>query len=664
MGYADMLFGESPKREPTAAPEQTAGYADLVLGEAPKEAPPEAAYDPEKSAGLGATAVASFANDANARLRYYAEKRGISPDKYRLVEGDDGAYRPAYQADDGKWYYEEPLSRFPRSMKEWGQREALTVGELLPIAAETVTGIVSAPAMLSGVPGMAASMAATGAAGAAGQTAREGIANLVMDQPVSGERIATEGAYGALTQGIGAGFTALGQRGAAKDIDRLNRVAMSELEKKGAKFGVPLTPAETSNLPSLKASQKALGNLPQSADDMAKFYTARGEKVSKAVGGFLDDVSPTDSAEVAGKQIKGAAEKVYQEAIETRKNWAKPIYEKVVTAANRIPSRQFKTVADDKYTAAIVEKVKADPLLGMEKLPNNSMPVLDATYKHFSDLIEVAKRSGENNRVRLLTQKQEALRSMMDDAFPDYANARMAFEAGSRPIEALDDSIVSVIKELPGAKFQTAAQKLFDPKQSGSQAVSQARALLEKADPQAWQSIKRSWLQQQWETAGKEFVSSGSPVVNQGPKFRALLLGDESKRRIMKEALSPQEWRTLTDLADVLEAAGRVKPVGSDTAWNQEMMKVARSEATPALAKVARGLSPQKWGEMIEDWATERALSKNADKMAEIITSPGAAQRLKELRQLSPRSAQFRAGLAHLLTQGPRVTSPEYATSE
>lgn len=650
MDYADMLLG-GPKGQDSKGSDD---YADLLFNdrsdmEHKQSYGQHSIRDPEDPASFGTILKSSLADDPQTQIRAYAKAR--FPDlpeeeavkKYAIFENSQIAY---YDDETKQWVRETPMKPLSR-LKLFG-------GRMAGKGPTAIGGAVGGA--MGGVPG-----AVVG--GAAGEGYRKVLSAALNDEPQTIEgnvgAMAQEGILSGVSQGVGNLVVKGSNRLAARDLSRLDKAAMANLEAKAQQFDIPLTPAESSNLPSLKARQKALGNLSQSADDMADFYTQRGEKISGAVGKFLDDVSPTDSAEVAGKQIKGAAEKVYQEAIDTRRNWAKPIYEKVVKPENRIPSRKFKPIADDKYTAAIIEKVKADPLLGMEKLPNNSMPVLDATYKHFSDLIEVAKRSGENNRVRLLTQKQEALRSMMDDAFPDYANARMAFEAGSRPIEALDDSIVSVIKELPGAKFQTAAKRLFDPQQSGPNAVRQARALLEKADPDAWQSVKRSWLQQQWETAGREFVSTGSPVVNQGPKFRALLLGDEPKRRMMKEALSPQEWRTLNDLADVLEAAGRVKPVGSDTAWNQEMMRLARSEATPAYAKIARGLSPQKWGQMIEDWATERSLGKNAEQMAKIITSPGAAQKLKELRQLSPRSAQFRVQLTHFLTQTGRTAATD-----
>jgi hypothetical protein len=43
------------------------------------------------------------------------------------------------------------------------------------------------------------------------------------------------------------------------------------------------------------------------------------------------------------------------------------------------------------------------------------------------------------------------------------------------------------------------------------------------------------------------------------------------------------------------------KPIGSDTARNQEMQRLAKEGATPALAKLARIARPQDWRRFIED---------------------------------------------------------------
>jgi catabolite regulation protein CreA len=123
----------------------------------------------------------------------------------------------------------------------------------------------------------------------------------------------------------------------------------------------------------------------------------------------------------------------------------------------------------------------------------------------------------------------------------------------------------------------------------------------------------------------------------------------------MQAALSPEQFKALRDLAEVLEASGRAKKLGSDTAFNQlineELFK--NPPVTGVTTGIARAtgvaLQPLNWGKMISDWAIRRDAAANAENIANIITSPDGISRLRELRQMSPTSAKRWAGTAQLL---------------
>ena len=111
----------------------------------------------------------------------------------------------------------------------------------------------------------------------------------------------------------------------------------------------------------------------------------------------------------------------------------------------------------------------------------------------------------------------------------------------------------------------------------------------------------------------------------------------------------------MRDLSQVLEAAGRVKKLGSDTAFNQliteELMKnPPMTSVTTGVARVVGGIKLDQPVKFISDWAIRRDASANADQIASIITSPDGMARLKELRQMSPTSARYWAGLGQLLS--------------
>jgi hypothetical protein len=144
--------------------------------------------------------------------------------------------------------------------------------------------------------------------------------------------------------------------------------------------------------------------------------------------------------------------------------------------------------------------------------------------------------------------------------------------------------------------------------------------------------------------------------LDTGNSWQNMLLGDENSRAAIRAALSPQQFQALTDLSSVLEASARVQKLGSDTAFNQEILKQMKLQAKGdpvAMAAIGTGtlLQPQNWGKLVADWAVERRFANDAEKLAKIITDPDGIKRLKELRQMSPTSAQRWAGTAQLLTR-------------
>lgn len=664
--YADLLLGRVSQQ---AA--QTTDWASMLVGdkgrtitEAVPTMPGQTAYDPAKTAGMSTLALASIPEETEAKIKLYAER--LYPDLAPEVA------RRAFKVENGEILRYVPGGRFgegtyaPVEPRGWtAGKMAMGVGPSMTAVPAAAVGAVTAPLALTGPPGLAVSMGATGLAGAVGQSLRERVASILTGQQTSAARVAREGAMAGLAQGIGTGFNALAQRYTTKDIARLDPHRAATLEEKARIRGIRLTPAELTDLPSLKAQQKALGNLPQSADEMDDFYSRRSDKISQFVRRFMGAISAEDSGEVAGKRIREAAQSAIQQAKDARDAAASPYYQKAFDAAPPVDVRPLLQQIDDEAAVAKGGIAKAlqgarDLLMKAKDLPEDRLAGLHQAKLALDDMIENARESGLGRTARRkLVEIQHGLLSLMDDASSDYAAARAAFRQGSPAVDDLAERTVGLLANLKDTGLQKAAAKLFDPAQSGPRAVGEARAALSAADPEAWQAIKRAWLQQQWERSGKEFVSTGSQVVNQGPKFRALLLGDEGRRRILSSALNPREMQALTDLADVLEAAGRVKPIGSDTAWNQEMMRLARSEATPGIAKIARVLRPQDWGKIVEDWATERALRNRAKDIASIITSPDGMKELRALRQSSPSSMRFRVGVAHLLT----LTAREAAAS-
>lgn len=180
----------------------------------------------------------------------------------------------------------------------------------------------------------------------------------------------------------------------------------------------------------LQRQARAAANVPgpgsQIADDfVARRVAGRGDRF-RAAG---DDLAAADDIPTKLDTLKAQ-----------RANQSRPIYQRSVNPENLVPEGKM---IQDEFLNSVFQKVQKDKLAGMEGLPPNSMPVIDAVKKELDDMIGAAIRKGEGNRARLLSEKRDQLVQMADDAFPDYPAAREAWAAPTRVSNALED----------GAKF-------------------------------------------------------------------------------------------------------------------------------------------------------------------------------------------------------------------
>ena len=262
------------------------------------------------------------------------------------------------------------------------------------------------------------------------------------------------------------------------------------------------------------------------------------------------------------------------------------------------------------------------------------------------DMIGTARQTGMGNTAKgKLVAVKNKLLSAMDNASPDYRQARQIFADLSPEVGSVREGVVGIIADLPDSKLQQAAAKIFNPAVSGPKTIRQARIWINAADPNAWQGLKRAYLQDSFEKAGREYATGGGKTL-QGAKFRALVFGDVKRREMLKEALTPDEYRSMSDLMDVLEATGRAVDTNSKTAWRMEEiaeLKRMGVNVGPGSLEIHMVLNN------VADWWRQVQLGNYSEKLANIITSPDGIKNLRALRQVSPRSAKAMVISAHAL---------------
>ena len=160
-------------------------------------------------------------------------------------------------------------------------------------------GVALAPLTLLGAPGATAAAAGVGGVAATTNYIRQKIAEKISGQQVDPFQVGLSGLLSAGAELAPVGRQAFVERRLAKDIAQVNPQMVQSLRSKAGQLGIPITPAEITNLSSLMAQQKVLGNVPESSIVMQKFYKEREAKVQSAVDDYLNSLSQVEDRALA-----------------------------------------------------------------------------------------------------------------------------------------------------------------------------------------------------------------------------------------------------------------------------------------------------------------------------------------------------------------------------
>jgi hypothetical protein len=662
MSITDELLGGTSKPVSAPSQERYRSVTDELLAISPQRAgtgqfpsltDPVAIADPSRSAGAATAFMGGIPTDKQSAIKYFAEKRGIPTSRYRVIDGNI-----AYQADDGKFYKEivTPL-----------ETAGYYAPDVLEAAPEVATGIFTAPSS----PAIAIPVTASVAGGA--NYLRQKIGEQLTGTPVDPLQVGLSAGTAGIAEAVPFGVKAFRERKTVRDIGGLDAFAMKELQSKAKNLGIDLTPAEVTQLNSLMSQQKVLGNIPASSKKMQQFYEVREtEQIQPAVEKFLNQVSSVSDQTQAGKLGLDAlnARKVQLE--EARDLATAPLYEASFAQAKPVDVTNIVKNIDQKLKTAKGEQ--AGFLAKTKALLYKEPPVIDADGNVIRqgvlddrlDALQNAKfqmdkmfkdetfTSLDKKIQAQLTEIQQNLVRTMGKDNPKYLEANAAFAEASKPIEEFTTRKTGTsLTQISPDNLNQFASRVFSG--NDPQTIRYVKEQVEAANPEAWQAVTRAYMQDVWEKALTPSKGQKGMKLDTGAEWQNLLLGGRKQQDALRAALGDDSFMALRDLSGVLKSAGSVKKLGSDTAFNQEilreMTKAAEQDPTGIAARIiGTGISPQDWGRRINEWATERAFAQNADKLADIITSPQGIQQLKELRKMSPTSAKTWAAWSQLLT--------------
>ncbi len=658
--YTRLLGPSSPASVSDPQQKARSNYADMLLGtasapqaqqEAPEAPKREVPWLESAAQGLIDTATFGYGDEIEAGLRAGAGK----------IQSAFGGQGETYD----------------QALADVRERQANAPGASYYPGA--IAGALIPGAGIAGAAGRATTRAGQYALGAGAGAIEGGIAASGEAQGGIGDRLsavpagaALGAAGGAIGTSIGRGLTRFADRRAARDIQRLDPNGIQTIQAQAREHGVQLTPAEMTNLPSLAQQQKQVGNTVGAGDDLADFYRMRqDEQIEPAIRQYMDNISEFHGDEASGEMVRAAANRAMSNVAEMRADQASPIYQRAFADQSsevdteRVLQSIARTSARFPETGAVRRRLdRAGRLLQREVVreaddgsvitelvPETRVDVLHGAKLELDQMLErsPANPIGNTER-RQITGVKNQLLEAMDAASPDYGAARAIYADLSPGVERVREGIAGTIADLPDQQLRTVAGRLFDAKKLSPRSALEARRQLQGADPDAWQAIKRSYIEDTWIKASQETLGSGGTPINAGAKFRKLLMGNARQRQILANTMEPEEFRTLNSLTNVLEASGRVKMIGSDTEWNRLANEAAKKASASPLSRALRYVSLDALKEAANAW-DERRFAANSDAVVRMITSPNGMQLIRELRQSSPNAQFQRAVIGYALSQ-------------
>jgi hypothetical protein len=418
-------------------------------------------------------------------------------------------------------------------------------------------------------------------------------------------------------------------------------------QRAAAAQGVQVTGPEALANKNLLSQQLLLENSPRTAAQFEPVMKARPGQVTKAVTGVLDDIGtrPADPMAV-GARVQDAASSAIDKTRQAVNAQARPSYEASVTANNKLSAELMVNLYDEHPAIRkVVADVLEDPLSGIPKgTAPQSMLVVDAAKKRLDDMIEVAKRAGENNKVRVLASAKDKLVATADEAFPDYGIARGIVQRGTQKyVEPLSEGAVGKLKETadPVAQFT----KLTDPKRVTVETVKTAAKSVKMSDPNAYRDLVRQGLQNELDDSLKMLQSGGQEFS--GARFARSVRETPQTSANIQEMLKQlpdgsTRVKAFNNLVDTLEMTGNRLPVGSRTAFNQLQLDEMSAQGLTRIASNPVG--------GVASWWDRVSANMTGQDLAKVFTDKDSVKKLRELAFTKPGSAKARSVISSLIS--------------
>lgn len=348
------------------------------------------------------------------------------------------------------------------------------------------------------------------------------------------------------------------------------------LGAKAAAMGAPITAAEalqqvTGTNPGLQSLQRVTEQSTPGVNMIAPEMAKRPGQNAAVLKRVADGISgpELDPGGIAGT-LNLAAKGAIENARKQGNTLAAPFYARSSNDPNvLIPPADWAKITADPGVAWALDRVKRDPLSGVQNAPPGSLQWLDAAKKFLGDAGDSASVKGENFRAKNANAAANAITAGVDPLVPDYATARSIIAANMKNnVEPMQAGQIGKLSETND--FVKQAQTLLPekPMDVTPPVLDKTAKTLAQQDPAILKRFVAQYLRGTFNESNQGLQGGGNQWG--GANFAAKVAGNDLQGQNLRGLLDSvgADPSGLNDALSVFQAQGTRPHTGSATTFN------------------------------------------------------------------------------------------------
>jgi len=426
--------------------------------------------------------------------------------------------------------------------------------------------------------------------------------------------------------------------------------------------GIDLFKAQKTLNPTDIERQAFVSQLPSGAAKARRELSIQNAQSAEAVDRVLESIAPPNSITDAGARFRTAAEKSVEKIKAIRSEYSSPIYKQAFRR-----QRQGKTELINTDNLELKINKMAAQFDGSGEISKNLNSAAAKIKNANGDLqklhhakLELQQKIdsyGENSlgntTKRYMTDVITDLTDDLTSQSPSYRAAKSEFARLSPDVDAMVDSPIGRASKLDDLQLKQLSKQVFDPSETDTNVIKNAKKTIKDIDPDAWDMLLRSELQRRMGRMRSDLgeLSQSASTENVPSQLYNSIYGNEKSRRVLYEAATPEVRKKLKYLETALKRASKGRPGGSQTGVRAEISKEMRGGIIQSIRNLVRSPIDTTLGV-----GEEAAFNKRVSQMADVLFDPSWNSDWDKLRNLEATSSKAGEIFDKMLRESKRAT--------